>query len=97
MTSSREYQVGDLVRSLTGRDRLKYYLVWSVGDSRLELVDGQTRRIENPKRKNPKHVGFLGRNAEELARKLAAGTGPSNLEVRKTIAELVSSLGEDQE
>lgn len=97
MTSSREYQVGDLVRSVTGRDRRKCYLVWAVGESRLELVDGQTRRIENPKRKNPRHVRFLGRRAEELAKKLAAGACPSNLEVRKTIAELVSSLGEDQE
>ena len=96
MASPREFKVGDLVSSVTGRDRGRCYLVWAVGeDSWLELVDGRTRRVENPKRKNPKHVRSLDHHAAELALKIAAGGYSSNTEVRKVIAEVTAAQEED--
>lgn len=96
MADTLEFKVGDLVSSLTGRDKHRCYLVWAVDEtSWLRLVDGQYRRVENPKRKNPKHVKPMDRRSGELAQKIAAGVYPSNLEVRKAIAELTATLGED--
>ncbi|NPV91720.1 MAG: RNA-binding protein [Firmicutes bacterium] len=93
---SGDYKVGDLVISTTGRDKDRCYLVLTVDEaSRLGLVDGRVRRVENPKQKNSKHVKHLNLQAEELASKIAAGGIPSNLEVRKVITELTANLGED--
>lgn len=91
-----DFKVGDLVCSLAGRDKGRCYLVWSVRENAfLELVDGHSRRVENPKRKNPKHVRSLNCTAWELAAKIKEGKLPSNSEVRKAILELGATPGED--
>lgn len=89
MPGGGDFKVGDLVCSLAGRDKDRCYLVWSVReDAFLELVDGRNRRVENPKRKNPKHVRKLNCTAWELAEKIKEGKQPSNGEIRKAILEL---------
>jgi ribosomal protein L14E/L6E/L27E len=93
---SGEFKVGDLVISTTGRDKDRCYLVLTVdGASWLGLVDGRVRRVDNPKRKNPRHVKHLNRQAGDLACRVAAGGVPTNLEVRKVITELTANREED--
>lgn len=55
---------GQLAKSLQGRDKGKYYIVVSVEGNRVSLADGKTRRLENPKIKNLKHVCFLPERAD---------------------------------
>ena len=88
MGISGDLSIGSVVCSLSGRDVGKYYLVLMVNDAYLQLIDGDTRRVDNPKRKNSKHVRSTGLIASEIVEKLASGRRPTNPEVRKSIAEL---------
>ena len=47
---------GSVVRSIAGRDKDVFFIVFEVDDSFVTLVDGRTRRLEKPKIKRKKHV-----------------------------------------
>ncbi len=49
-------QVGQLVKSLAGRDKGKHYLVIGFDGRYMLLSDGQNRPINQPKKKNAKHL-----------------------------------------
>lgn len=95
---SAEYAAGDLVCSTKGRDKGHIYLILSAKEAVwLDLVDGQARRVERPKRKNPKHVRALHQQVMEIAAKLAEGKSPTNAEIRQVIAEFGASREEGLE
>ncbi len=53
---------GQLVRSLAGRDKGKHYLVLSEIDQKyVFLVDGQSRPVSRPKKKNRAHLQHYDR------------------------------------
>ena len=47
---------GSLVYSLAGRDKGKIFVVLALENDFVYLADGDTRRVEKPKRKKIKHV-----------------------------------------
>ena len=47
---------GTVVCSKAGHDQEQFLLVWAVDGDDIYLVDGKSRPIERPKRKNRKHV-----------------------------------------
>ena len=49
-------EVGQLVKSLAGRDKGKHYLVIGFDGRHGLLSDGQKRPINQPKKKNAKHL-----------------------------------------
>ena len=50
-------EIGNVVRSLKGKDAGKVYVVYSIIDKDfVSLVNGDTRKIDNPKRKRIKHI-----------------------------------------
>ncbi|MGM0652060.1 MAG: KOW domain-containing RNA-binding protein [Bacillota bacterium] len=56
---------GQLVRSLAGRDKGKHYLVLEKLDHKhVLLVDGRSRPIARPKKKNIVHLQHYERRAE---------------------------------
>ena len=82
---------GQLVVSRSGRDSGRVYLViGSDGDKYVRVVDGAIRRLENPKKKNVRHLGMYSTVAGEIAEKLNAGERPTNPELRRAIQRLVS-------
>ncbi|MDH7577502.1 MAG: KOW domain-containing RNA-binding protein [Bacillota bacterium] len=82
-------EVGQLVCSKRGRDRGKFFLVVEIiDDSSVYLVDGDKRRLENPKRKNIKHLDSFPVVAEHLAALWKGGQQVGNSEIRKAIATL---------
>lgn len=91
-------KVGQLVCSKRGRDRGKFFLVAEVvDDTFVYLVDGDKRRLENPKRKNIKHLRIFPLVAEDPAGRWEAGQQVGNTEIRKVIAVLLRQVGVDQE
>jgi hypothetical protein len=46
----------DIVVSLTGHDGGAFYMVAGQEGGRLLLCNGRNRKLDNPKRKSPKHV-----------------------------------------
>lgn len=82
-------QIGQLVTSASGRDFGKNYVVIGTdGDKYVWVADGRYRKVEQPKRKNNKHL--LGRDAvaSEIAERLQMGEKITNSQVRKVLAEL---------
>ncbi len=49
-------ELGQLIKSLAGRDKGKHYLVVGFEGRRVLLSDGQFRPVNRPKRKNVKHL-----------------------------------------
>jgi len=81
-----ELQKGDLVQSQNGRDKGKALFVADLDGEYLILVDGKSRRLEQPKRKKQKHCIFLARDSSRVAEKLRAGERVTNSEVRRALA-----------
>lgn len=53
----QQIRVGSIVRSIAGRDVGKIYLVKKIIDKNfIELVDGRSKTLQNPKRKRIKHI-----------------------------------------
>ena len=91
--SSAKYgiQKGQLVRSLTGRDKNKYYLVLGREEDTLYLADGRLRKVLNPKKKNVRHVQKCNRIAADV---VAAAQGRSlrDEEVRAGLCKLLAGV-----
>lgn len=85
--------IGQLAVSNRGRDRGEPYLVLeTIDEAFVYLVNGNKRRIDNPKRKNVKHLQFYPAVAEHLAQQWEAGLRVGNAEVRRVIAELMQAV-----
>ena len=56
-----EYRKGDLARSLAGHDRGNDFIILAEAGEYVILVDGVSRTMEKPKRKNKKHVQVIHR------------------------------------
>ncbi|AGK99964.1 KOW domain-containing RNA-binding protein [Desulfoscipio gibsoniae] len=83
---------GQLVQPRAGRDSGKYYLVIKVLDDHYVLAaDGTVRRLENPKKKNIKHLTLHTRIAGEIVDKLKSGDSISNADIRRAIERLVGN------
>jgi ribosomal protein L14E/L6E/L27E len=84
--------IGQLAVSNRGRDRGEPYLVLEIIDEAfVYLVNGNKRRIDNPKRKNVKHLRLYPAVAEHLAQQWESGQRVGNVEVRKVIAEFMQA------
>ena len=47
---------GMIVKSDAGRDQQRYYVVVAVEGGFVYIADGRRRKVEQPKRKNPRHL-----------------------------------------
>lgn len=52
---------GCVVISRAGHDKGTVYLVVASEGSRMLLVNGDTRKKDNPKKKNSRHLAYLGK------------------------------------
>jgi len=60
-----ELKPGQLVRSLAGRDKGKHYLVFrELDQNNVLLVNGRSRPLSRPKKKNKAHLQHYERRAE---------------------------------
>ena len=57
-----EYRKGDLARSLAGHDRGNYFIILAEAGEYVILVNGVSRTMERPKKKNKKHVQVVHRD-----------------------------------
>lgn len=57
MDSTDNLQIGQVVKSKAGRDKGKLFLILDiVDDKNVLIVDGDIRKIDNPKLKKTKHL-----------------------------------------
>ncbi len=83
-----EPRLGQIVVSVAGRDRGRYYVITGIVDARhVAVADGERRRASKPKRKNVRHLMLTRRCDGGLATKLAAGMEITDAEVRAALKE----------
>lgn len=94
MSDGQTIRPWQLVSSVAGRDTGQLYLVIRVaGDGFVELVDGDRRRVEAPKRKNARHVVAHEHVAVELAERARDGGAVKNSEVRSMLEQMAVAAG----
>lgn len=77
---------GDVVIATAGRDKGKYFLVISVDDNMALIVDGKSRKVLNPKKKNIKHLkAVTERTYEYLSERILNGEAVGNTRVFKIV------------
>lgn len=89
-TSRHDLQKGQLVQSRQGRDKGSYYLVVGCEGDSLFVVDGRKRGIENPKKKNLRHLQKSNQIAADLIAN-SEGRQLRNEEVRAAITALLDA------
>ncbi len=91
-----ELKPGQLVRSLAGRDKGNHYLVLEKLDQKhVLLVDGRSRPVARPKKKNVAHLQHYERRVDP-----AQLDGPDQLtdnQVIRHLKELVPETGAPEE
>lgn len=90
-TSQGRLFPGQLVCSLAGRDKGRYYVVIGLDAAgRALLADGRSRPFNRPKRKNPCHVQITRKIAADLR---DAGGGLRDEDIRAAISKLLNKEG----
>ena len=87
----------DIVKSIAGRDKGKFFFVMDTEGEYLLLADGKIRRLESPKRKKRRHVVPAARSDCRTADKIRSGEKVTNSELRRTLAQLGGDGNPDQE
>ena len=87
---------GDLVLSLTGRDKGNCFLVLDVENDFVNIVDGKVHKIQKPKRKNIKHIKIiLTAKYKPFADKIKIGCPVGNKRLYQLIKAEREKLQED--
>ena len=74
--------IGGICQSTQGRDKDRYYLIKIINaDGTVGVVDGNFKKLADPKKKNLKHIRLLPDKAEVIAAKLADGRQVFDTEV----------------
>ena len=76
----------DIIESLAGRDKGKFFYVMDTEENFVILADGKGRKLENPKRKKLKHVRRVTRTETRVAAKILNGDKVLNSELRRDLA-----------
>ncbi len=92
-----DLQLGQLVSSRAGRDAGKMYLVVRIDDERfVGVADGEKRTVEEPKRKNIKHLTVHKHVSHSIQARLESGGLPANSEIRKELRAFTALVGEGE-
>lgn len=82
------FSVGDVVISLAGHDKGDYNVIIAVEESFAWVANGKTKKIDDPKKKNLRHLAYLCSSDSVTVKQLtercgafdkASGTGDAKL------------------
>lgn len=80
--------LGSIVQSLAGRDKGCLFLVVDIDEDYVYLVDGDIRKVENPKRKKIKHVELTRFFDGNIAERIAKKNKITNQDIKRVIKEI---------
>ena len=87
-----ELSKSDIVISLSGRDKGKYFFVVETAGEFVLIADGRCRKLERPKKKKRKHVELVARQASQVAAKICSGDKVLNSELRRELAAFCQEI-----
>lgn len=86
MDSTRDITIGQVVKSRAGRDKGRIFLVLDIRDDQsVFVVDGDLRKLDNPKLKKIKHLIVYNTVLQELSYKLENKVKINNAYIRKLL------------
>ncbi|KJS22760.1 MAG: hypothetical protein VR72_04310 [Clostridiaceae bacterium BRH_c20a] len=90
--STREIKKGQLVKSRAGRDKDQVYLIFDWDQEYIYVVDGDIRRIQNPKKKNIRHLWYTDKVADKIRERLESGSKVTNADIREALESLMAGV-----
>lgn len=87
---SERFEVGQLVFSKCGRDKGRAFIVISIEEEYVHLIDGDLRKVDSPKLKKKKHIQPTNTTLQGIQQKIIEGTRFSDSDVRKEIDEYLN-------
>lgn len=85
---------GKLAVSLAGHDKNHIYVIVSEENEFVFLADGVFKTMENPKKKNKKHIQVIKKLPIAVSELLAEMTGIRDLEIKRAIKLYEKNLEE---
>lgn len=85
-------EAGDLVLSVAGRDKNRYYIVLAVDGDYCYICDGKKHKCDKPKKKKIKHVISTGEKSRLVQEKLSENACVTNVQLRREISSYRSLL-----
>ena len=86
MDTTMDISVGQVVMSKAGRDKGKVFLVLDIiDDDYVSIIDGISRKLDNPKRKKIKHLVVYNTIISELNDKLNDDININDAYIRKLL------------
>lgn len=83
---------GQLVGSAAGRDAGKLFLVVGViSEILIQVADGRGRKVDNPKKKNIKHIKLYAPVAQDIADRLKQGIPVTDTDIRAALEALTGT------
>lgn len=84
-----EAKLGQMVIATAGRDENKKFLITCIiNDQYVYISDGDTRKLENPKKKKLKHLRLTKHISEEISQRLQQKLNITNNDICKYIKSL---------
>lgn len=74
-----------MAKSKAGRDKDRIYLIVREDREYVYLADGKYRLVENPKRKNKKHIQVIHHIPGEARRVLEEKAVPGDIEIKRAL------------
>ena len=59
-----KFDIGSIVKATSGRENGELFVIKQIDSCNAMLVNGKTRKLEKPKRKNLKHIYLLLKQTE---------------------------------
>lgn len=87
-----ENLIGNLVLSTHGRDKNNIYLVLQNENNYVLLVDGNLRKMANPKKKNIRHIKNLNYTNETIKAKFATNSKVFDSEIYSCIKKFKNQI-----
>lgn len=86
MDSTNDLTLGQVVKSRAGRDKGRIFLILDIIDNEfVTVVDGDLRKLDNPKKKKIKHLIVYNTVLPELKYKLENKIKFNNAYIRKLL------------
>lgn len=81
--------IGEIVKSKSGRDRGKFFVVLSkINEEYVLIVDGSLRKIDKPKKKKIKHLTRVNAVSEEIREAILNNENINDAFIRRELERL---------
>ena len=83
----------EFAKSLSGHDRNQYYLVVKKEEQNVYLINGTTKSLDSPKKKNRRHIQIIRKLPDEVREALEESV--TDLTVKRAIKLLEKQQNKD--